>query len=78
MFRFLLPLFLILNLAGCSPSNTPQAVGEYNLSRGDCYVEPCSSSEKRCARIRDKMTQDSCAMVEGKFVPRNHQEMHWF
>lgn len=62
-----------LIIAACSAPNSPEAIGEYNLSKGKC-----TNIKDNARAINDKMTQDVCKMVEGEFVPRNHKKRAWF
>lgn len=60
-------------LAACSAPNTPEAIGEHNLSKGSCVHIPDNGR-----MVKDKMVQDVCLMTGGEFEPRNHLKRRWF
>lgn len=69
-FTFLVAFIMLLTACG---SNTPEAIGEHNLSKGQCTNIPNHGQA-----VSDEMTQDVCRMVGGTFVPRNHLKKVWF
>ena len=64
-------------LTACSPSRAPEAIAQYNLSKGKC-VEIPYCREDNCRILSEKMTLGDCQMVGGKFIPRNHKKLYWF
>ncbi len=77
MTRFFLLILSAFALTACSPSRSPEAAGQYNLSKGQCLNIPMCDADG-CKTVNDDMVQDQCQVVGGEFVPRDHQEIYWF
>lgn len=69
----LILLTLLTVLSACSAPNSPEAIGEHNLSKGKCTDIPDNNRP-----VSDEMVQNACQMVGGQFVPRNHLKRRWF
>lgn len=64
-------------LAACSPSRAPEAIAQYNLSKGKCVEIPYCQGDK-CRTVSDRMTLGDCQMAGGRFIPQNHKRRYWF
>lgn len=62
-------LFLALFLGACFRHETPESLGEHNLSKGKCVNIP-ACSETDCPRLEDEGVQYVCEMLGGEFEPR--------
>ncbi len=71
-------VFVLMLVAGlltaCNVPNTPETIGEHNLSKGRCENIPTCQGEE-CRAVKDESVQYVCEMVGGTFVPREHR---WF
>lgn len=65
-------------LTACKAPNTPEALGEHNLSKGRCVDIPMCDAQGQCQAIRDESVQYVCEMVGGKFEPREFKKTAWF
>lgn len=66
-------LTLGMMITACSAPNSPEAVGEHNLSKGKCVNIPDDGR-----MVSDEMIQNTCMMVGGEFQPRDHLKRRWF
>lgn len=71
MFKRGLGLLLVLGLSGCGVFNA----GTHNQSKGTCQaIAACQNGQ---CQSRDRMIQTHCEMLDGTFVPNQHQPKRW-
>lgn len=65
MLRISLMTTALLWMAGCS-------INTHNTSKGTCHdIQVCTGGQ--CTSKTDKMTQENCTMVGGRFEPNDHK-----